>query len=615
MTKSKAQPLAKVGDVRVNVFKQEASANRLLEQLLGGQKRSTHDLLEPPIALDKLAALFDVSAYLRPNIEAYVTNIDAQGHRFRPSLDLSAPDVRERVRDSLFVAELQRAQLADKTTAEVGEPDDEFVDAAIRDLRRQARLELARVRAFFASCCPDGTFTELRKKMRQDLEMTGNGYWEMLRSEQGELTAMHHVSAVRIRIAGQADDVVVTTRRRLTDILWEKVKVRRTFKRYAEVDPDTGFPVAWFRDFGDPRVMSRKTGIYYRDVPAMAKKEPDAIPATELFHFEIFSTVSRYGMPRWDGNLPAILGSRELDETNLDYFLSNAVPALALLCSGGRFAKGIEERLKEFFENEVRGRRSTHKLVILEAETQRKTSSGPSAVPKLELIPLREAQVQDGLFQQYDERNARKVAASFRLPISFTLGRVSEEDLRLTEDQVFQPEREWFDDRINRFVLPELGVELWEFRSNSTTAHEATKVGELALRYGEKGFLMPAEVRRIAEHAFRMDLPNIAQKWAIQPMPFTLAAFGLRAGPAEAVREQGRQAGDIAPVDQLFDELGLSPDEAVVASGRSPEVDVRAPGAPLAGIRPLGRKPNGGRAVTQLPELEFEDPGIGQDDA
>lgn len=558
-------------EVSVRVIKIAPSRSRssLQELLLPPQQRSKGVLEPPPLKPTKLANLYDLSGLLRPNVDAYMVNIDSQGHHFEPAVDLNAPDADDRVRDAMFVDALLDARVTDKDLTSVELPDDEAVEQKMEALRRTARLELALMRSFFSSCTPDGTFTQLRRATREDLEVTGNAYWEVLRDPKSQIPrSIIRIPSSRMRIAKQVDELVVRTRRRVTDLRWETVKTRRCFHKFAEVDKGERAAV-WFKEWGDPRLISRKTGKVFRSEEEMRNDEgegPDAEPATEILRWQINALTSVYGQPRWVGNIPAVLGSRELDETNLDYFTSNAVPALALLCAGGRFGKMTQERLKEFFEEEVRGRRASHKLIVLEAEMQRRMSQGATAIPKIEFVPLKNAQLQDAQHQNYDERNARKVSASFRMPASLVKGSLSDGDLRLAENQVFGPERDEFDAVINKQLVPELGVQFWEFKSNTGTARDPETAIKLLIQLGKEGFLVPAEIRKAVESLLRVNLPPVRAAWAAQPMPLTLAAFGLKAGPAEAVREQSRQQGDSAPADNVLSEVGLNPEEAAVTS-------------------------------------------------
>jgi capsid portal protein len=126
---------------------------------------------------------------------------------------------------------------------------------------------------------------------------------------------------------------------------------------------------------------------------------------------------SAYGVPRWVGNLLAVLGSRQAEEINFLYFENKSVPPLAILVSGGRLSAQSIPRIEDFIENHIRGKRNFHKILILEAEP----AGGSGGIEhsgrlKVELRPLTSAQQNDALFQNYDERNIDKVRQSFRLP-------------------------------------------------------------------------------------------------------------------------------------------------------------------------------------------------------
>lgn len=563
----KDKPLSEL-DSRMQVFKAESSAVSVVNALLNPEQRDS-GIENPPINLKKLSAMHEISSALRPLVDAYATNIDARGYHFTPEIDLNSPDAPGRIQDALLVKALLLAHDTGAPTDSIPEPTEDEIKAATQAIRNKARLELAIARKFFANCVADTDFTDLRRKTRQDFEICGNAYWEILRDPKTDVPcSLVYVPGHTVRIgkitAGADKPISIRTRQRVTELYWEPVVIKRKFNKFCQVD-DAERPTVWFKEFGDTRLMSRDTGTYYENWNALIKAEKkNAKAATELLHFGLHSSTSIYGIPRWAGNIPAVLGSRELDETNLDYFLSNCVPALALLCAGGKMGAKTTERLTEFFTEEVRGRRATHKLIILEAESSRRAgSTGISPIPKLDFIPLRNAQVQDALFQNYDERNTKKIGKSFRLPDSLVGGgKFTTSDLRLAEEQVYQPEREWFDARINKHLMPALKITFWQFKSNSTMARDPQVLGELVLEAAKIGVIVPLEARKILECVFNTELPTIRAQWAAQPIPMTMAALGVKAGPAEAVREQGRQAGDTAPIDRLLRELGLSPEDA-----------------------------------------------------
>ncbi len=565
------------GSVHVEIFKSEKTS--LAKALLGLSSTDTKaEWVLEPVPIGSLLTAVERSGALRPNIDAYITNIDSRGHHFDPVIDIVAPDALEKVADAMFVEALSRANDADNEIDDVNPPTEEAVKKKFEHIKRRVKVDEVRAKAFFDNCFPDGSFTELRQLTRQDLESVGDAYWEVLRGKDNLIRTLLWERACNIRIGKKPlDEVEVKERVKVTDISFDTIKVKRQFLTYVRLD-NTNTVVAWFKSFGDPRVMSKQSGNFFEDVAEMQKKEPKSTEATEIFRFHIHSAVSLYGQPRWIGDLPAVLGSREVDEVNLDYFMSNGVPALALLVSGARFGSGQHERLKEFFEEEVRGRRATHKVVVLEAEPSRRTPDGPSRVPKMEFVPLRNTQISDALFQEYDKRNMSKLSADFRHPESIaSASKPTLADMRFAEEQVYQPEREGFDELMNKFIMPAIGLAFVKFQTNSTPIRDPETMGKLAILSVKEGVIVPNEGRKVLRSVFGIEFPMHVERWAKQPLPITLASLGVAAGPAEAVRQQGRNAGDASTqTAELLGDVGLDP----LAPPGTPDPDPPPPPPP-----------------------------------
>jgi len=79
------------------------------EQVFAGMGAIT-----PPYDPETLAVLHENSSALRPNVDAYVTNIEAFGHRLEPVIDLDAGDADVRIANAMIV-ERRRQQKTDGT--------------------------------------------------------------------------------------------------------------------------------------------------------------------------------------------------------------------------------------------------------------------------------------------------------------------------------------------------------------------------------------------------------------------------------------------------------------------------------------------------------------------
>src|SRR5258707_448729 len=104
----------------------------------------------PPYDPETLAILFENSSSLRQNVDAYVTNIDAFGHRFEPVIDLDASDVDHRIANALSVERLRLKEdlsRRDDSKAEaISEtPTPEEVAAKKKEVTEQMRLERSRL--------------------------------------------------------------------------------------------------------------------------------------------------------------------------------------------------------------------------------------------------------------------------------------------------------------------------------------------------------------------------------------------------------------------------------------------------------------------------------------
>lgn len=524
--------------------------------------------IEPPYPLETLAGLFEVSNSLRQNVDSYAVNIDAFGHRFEPAINLEQDDARELVIDSILAERLRGKRPIGTEDVPLGPlmPADDEVDAKIKELRLLARVEKAQLESFFAFAAQDYSFPKLRKLTRQDIEVLGNGYWEVLRNRAKVIARFVYVPAWTVRLRQQVGDPIeVKERVQISRVKFGEITVSRRFRTFVQIIDDGSKPI-FFKEFGDPRTYSRDTGKKYLDLETMKAEEPNAKPANELIHFQIESPLSPYGVPRWIGNLLSVLGSRASEEVNYFYFENKAVPPLAILVSGGRLAKSSISKIEDFIENHLKGRRNFHKILIIEATSPKGAGVEGGPMPQRPMITiekLKDQQNEDALFQNYDQANMDKVGGSFRLPRllrgeSKDFNRATAEAaLRMAEDQVFQPERDDLDFFINSRILPELNARFWTFKSNSPVARNPEVMGKIAAAFVKEGVLTPEEARLLAGDIFNRDFAVIKEPWVKQPVQFTLA--GIQTGQTAPVAAKALTTGDLTAGGLLRPAQGATP--------------------------------------------------------
>ncbi len=509
--------------------------------------------LKPPFDPETLITLYQHSNSLRPNIDAYHTNIDGFGHRFEPVIDLEDEDADEQIRNAIFLDRIHDAGDTSEVPDESQMPTDEEVAAKRKEIELQMRLELSKLNSFFDFCCTDISFPELRQRMRQDKEIIGWGAWEVLRNSDGDIVQLNYVPGFSVRllpIDPRPTDVTMNVR--VSALSFEEVEMKRRFRRFVQVFEQS---TIYFKEFGDPRTVSMKTG---KIIPVNAEGEPqfdeeDDGEATELLYFPIHNPESAYGVPRWIGALLSVIGSRQSEEVNFLYFDNKSVPPMALLVSGGRLSGNSVDRIRDFIKNNIRGRKNFHSIMVIEAETPQGKAADNSGRVKVEMKPLTSAQHNDALFQKYDERNIDKVGMAFRLPrmlrgdIRDFNRSTADAALAFAEMQVFQPEREDFDFTINRkLLLNEMGIRYWRFVSNAPVTRDPTEVAKMIKDLMNSNAVTALDVRPLLAEVFNRKFRTVRAEWAKQPIPLTVA--GIRFDDEGNVIPEG-EPGDGDDVD------------------------------------------------------------------
>jgi PBSX family phage portal protein len=361
--------------------------------------------LPPPYNPSTLAMLVEHSDALRQCIDAYSVNIEAFGHRWEPVIDLESDDAKEKLRAAMEMESGGKAEVSDAE-----------VDERFEVVKREMRREKLHLESFFEFCSLDSSFPELRQKTRFDQETHGNAYWEVLRNAAGDVVQFVYVPGHTVRLLPLAKDPVeVDVQVRVSPLKFLKIKTPRRLRKYVQIVEPTAARTVYFKEFGDTRVMSQKSGAYFEDEAALKKADPEDFPANEIIHFRIHSPRSAYGVPRWIGTLLAVLGSRMAEEVNYLYFSNKSVPPLAILVSGGRVNDETAKRIEEFIETQIKGKANFHKILVLDAAAIDDGSIN-SGRAKIDIKPLTMAQHNDALFQEYQKQNTEKVGSAMRLP-------------------------------------------------------------------------------------------------------------------------------------------------------------------------------------------------------
>jgi PBSX family phage portal protein len=495
--------------------------------------------LEPPIDPSALLHLFNLSDTLRQCVDAMVTNIDGYGWMFEPVIDFDADDAEDQVATAIHAHRLALALANGGSSNDVEAPTREEVLNVLPTYRARSKREKARAEAFFKGCCYEMTFMQLRKRSRMEREIVGWAGWEVIRNGTHP-ARLAHLPSKTLRVTTlERDPVTILTRVPTSAVTSMEVKVQKRFRRIVQVD-DAGRTI-WFKEYGDPRVMSSQTGRFYVEeqvgdvvltpFESLARAEgADVRPATEVVWFAIFYPDTPYGMPRWHGQVPSVVGNRLTAEVNVEYLGDSAIPRAMLLANGCRITADSTTKLKAFFQ--ANKGKAHNRLAIVEAAPARDMMAMEGGgTTKLELVPLRETQRDDATFQEYVEANSDKIGESFRLPpiirgkskdINKATSQVARE---LSDDQVFAPERDDFDGIINQTLMRDLGINFWRFKSRGSTKRDPEAMARVGETLIKSHVITPAEFRPQAELILGVDLPASAGDWQRLPPSMIVSGF------------------------------------------------------------------------------------------
>lgn len=504
-----------------------------VESTVGG-----FEIIQPPWDPQELMAEHRNSSCLRQNVDAYGVNIHGHGFTLVPRFDLEGKDADQTIADAMFFED------------EI-DPDAGAIAARREEYKTAARRDRVRAKLFFDYCCSETSFTELRRQMCMEMEITGHAYWEVRRTTVGRLAAFSQVPGFTVRA------LIPTERRRVkinvpimeVPFKWTVREELREDTLWGQVSGD-GTISTIFKTFGDTRIVSSKTGRIFETIEELNAEEPGVGAATELIQFKVWHPMTQlYGVPRWIGCLKHVVTARKAEFVNLIFFDNKSIPPLALLVSGGSVTDDAVSKIESYIEDEIAGDASNfHKILIIEAEP----ASSPmdplnSGKVRIELIPMTQYIQDDGLFMKYMGFGRECVGESFRNP---KIVRGATEGMNrataiaalvFAESQVYGPERQAFDWWVNRFILPELDIVHWQFRSNSPVATDleaATAIAELT----KAGVLVPEESRTFTGRVFNEELPKIDAPWTKQPLQLTLAGALVGDGAGMSTGEAERSA-------------------------------------------------------------------------
>ena len=213
-------------------------------------------------------------------------------------------------------------------------------------------------------------------------------------------------------------------------------------KKFRKFRQNVGGKTVYFKEFGDPRIMDKRSGKYIGETDEAIEIDDQA---NEIIEFRIGSMP--YGEVRWIGQVLTVDGNRKAEVLNNNYFRHGRHTPLMILVKGGTLSDTAFTKLQEYMEA-IEGERGQHAFLVLETDTLETTAAfAEQKLPEVEIKDLASILQKDELFQEYQENGRKKTQSAFLLPdlyVGYTTDfnrATSQTAMEVTEKQVFQPER------------------------------------------------------------------------------------------------------------------------------------------------------------------------------
>jgi len=272
----------------------------------------------------------------------------------------------------------------------------------------------------------------------------------------------------------------------------KKIKRWKKFRRYVQM---VNGKKVFFKEYGDPRVMNLTNGKF-------DESTPEHLRATEVIHFKIGS--GTYGIPRWIGHIVSLYGARKAEELNYMYFKQGRHTPAAIVVENGMLSEQSFNQLQEYM-NSIEGVENAHKFLLLEAEgiPQENFVDGEEKVTpvKVQIKSLAEVLQQDALFLEYDQKTREKLRSAFRLPPLYTgeaheYNRATADTARkITEEQVFQPERNSLANKLNTLFLPALELQRVKITLKGPDFRDPVEIAKVLTPFINAGAVSPNDLR------------------------------------------------------------------------------------------------------------------------
>lgn len=372
-------------------------------QLTPQEATNAGDWIYPPINLLGLRNLVKESSILPQCIRAYKNNIAGFGIGVRYREDIEETDE--------MAAEFQRAQ--------------EIIE--LLNTEQDTK--------------------EVFEDLIEAREIYGIAYLEVIRNLAGDVVQIEFIKDTPSVLKTRPLDPYIST------IYYHHGQQTERKKRFCKYRQDVGGKTVYFKEFGDPRIMDQRSGLYLQEGETLELDNQ----ANEIMEFPIGT--EPYGEVRWIGQVLGVDGSRKAEMLNNRYFEDGRHTPVAIIIRNGTLSPDSYARLQEYIDA-IKGAAGQHAFLLLEMESITEgTALDTDDKPEIEIKDLASILQKDELFQDYLDNNRRRVQSAFQIPdlyVGYTtdFNRATAQTAQeVTEEQVFQPERKSLAWAINNRLL------------------------------------------------------------------------------------------------------------------------------------------------------------------
>jgi capsid portal protein len=416
-------------------------------------------------------------------------------------------------------------------------PTEAEIEDAVASWQQRAEMEHSLLAVRLETLCYEYPLQELFK--RTEINRGGLGFcaWEILRDAAESPIRAKLIEPLWIR-ATELDEqtIPVPWLRKTSDVTFETVHVERRFRRYLMKRNESE---VWFKEFGDPRVISSRTGKVYADLDALRaaitkhEEKQGTKPATELILWAEYSPGAEpYGLPIWHGHSLDVETARASKEYDYDELAHGKMPRGVFSVIDATMDGTILDRLQKFLREGGIGNRNRVALLEMATASMSKIAGAGRAI--FDFTDFSKAQKDDATHLKLKEGADDGVGQDFGNP-AVLMGNskavqnrsVAEVSQQVAEEQTYTSLRKLWAHAVNQHLVRPWGFRFWRFKLKAPRLQQAEVVSKLLKVLIEEHVITPDQARPVA--ATLLGIEILGEPADYQRVPPKMAQAGMTA--------------------------------------------------------------------------------------